>query len=364
MSGRREFILGAASGAMALSLSGCTDKDSEIYSATVAVQRAPLVSNPNAGELIRFATLAANSHNTQPWRFAISDKRITIVPDLTRRTPAVDPDDHHLFVSLGCAAENLSLAARSSGLSGEVSYSNDNSGRTVVETAPTSTGTDSLALAIPHRQTTRSEYDGRTVSSNDLKQLEAAARMDGVSLMIITDVTKRDTVRDYVTRGNSAQIDDPAFVRELKHWIRYNAAHAVAKADGLFSRSSGNPTLPPWLGSLMFDLVFTKSAENKKYSRQISSSSGIAVFTGDKEDKEHWVKVGRSFQRFALQATALGIRHAHINQPVEVPALRSDFAASLGIGKARPDLVIRFGYAPPMPMSLRRQVSLVIDSAS
>jgi hypothetical protein len=27
-----------------------------------------------------------------------------ILPDLSRRCPAVDPDDHHLFVSLGCAA--------------------------------------------------------------------------------------------------------------------------------------------------------------------------------------------------------------------------------------------------------------------
>jgi hypothetical protein len=25
-------------------------------------------------------------------------------------TPAVDPDDHHLYASLGCAAENLVIA--------------------------------------------------------------------------------------------------------------------------------------------------------------------------------------------------------------------------------------------------------------
>jgi hypothetical protein len=72
------------------------------------------------------------------------------------------------------------------------------------------------------------------------------------------------------------------------------------------------------------------------------------------------VRVGRSFQRFALQATALGIRHAHVNQAVEVPAVRADLAGWLGIGAARPDLVVRFGYAPPMPMSLRRPVAAVL----
>lgn len=54
-------------------------------------------------ELVRYATLAPSSHNTQCWKFALDEQSITIRPDLSRRCPAVDPDDHHLFVSLGCA---------------------------------------------------------------------------------------------------------------------------------------------------------------------------------------------------------------------------------------------------------------------
>ena len=56
------------------------------------------------------ATLAANGHNTQPWKFRLEERNVTILPDLTRRTEVVDPDDHHLCVSLGCAAENLVIA--------------------------------------------------------------------------------------------------------------------------------------------------------------------------------------------------------------------------------------------------------------
>lgn len=56
-------------------------------------------------ELVRCATLAPSSHNTQCWKFALEDKAIKILPDLSRRCPTVDPDDHHVFVSLGCAAE-------------------------------------------------------------------------------------------------------------------------------------------------------------------------------------------------------------------------------------------------------------------
>lgn len=66
--------------------------------------RAPLSTNPVLADLIRYATLAANSHNTQPWRFHPGGGKIDIRPDFARRTPAVDPDDHHLFVSLGRVA--------------------------------------------------------------------------------------------------------------------------------------------------------------------------------------------------------------------------------------------------------------------
>ena len=110
----------------------------------------------------------------------------------------------------------------------------------------------------------------------------------------------------------------------------------------------------------MFGVFFTKEAENDKYRDHIRSSAGIAVFIGNGNDPEHWVKVGRSFQRFALQATALDIRTGHINQPVEVPAVRTQFADWLGMSGRRPDLVIRFGRGPVLPISLRRKPDQVI----
>ena len=58
-------------------------------------------------ELLRSATLAPSSHNTQCWKFAFEEKAITILPDFSRRCPAVDAGDHQVFVSLGCSAENL-----------------------------------------------------------------------------------------------------------------------------------------------------------------------------------------------------------------------------------------------------------------
>ena len=61
-------------------------------------------------ELVRLAVLAASSHNTQPWKFAIRRDAITILPDFSRRCPveegllrtndqcaAVEHDGKHLL---------------------------------------------------------------------------------------------------------------------------------------------------------------------------------------------------------------------------------------------------------------------------
>jgi hypothetical protein len=87
------------------------------------------------------------------------------------------------------------------------------------------------------------------------------------------------------------------------------------------------------------------------------------VFVSDRNEPAGWVEAGRCCQRFALQATALRLRHAFINQPVEVAAVRGQFATYLGIGGRRPDLVMRFGYGPELPKSLRRPVERVILEA-
>jgi hypothetical protein len=167
----------------------------------------------------------------------------------------------------------------------------------------------------------------------------------------------------YLVAGNSAQMDNAAFVEELKSWIRFSYGDALSTRDGLFSKSSGNPALPGWIGRLIFSQVFTKDGENSKYDNQLRSSAGVAVFVSDKDEPAYWAEAGRCCQRFALQATALQLRHAFINQPVEVSAVRGQFASYLGIGGRRPDLVMRFGYGPELPKSLRRPVEDVVLSA-
>lgn len=312
-------------------------------------------------ELVRYATLAPSSHNTQCWKFRLGDRSVSILPDYQRRCPIVDPDDHHLFVSLGCAAENLVRAASAMGFRGDTIFNAGADEAVEISLTPAPEVRTPLFEAIPRRQSTRGPYDAKPLSNDELKLLEAAGSGTGVRVHLLTEKKAMENVLDFVVQGNTAQMRDPAFVSELKDWLRFNGGQAARLGDGLFSGSSGNPTAPSWFGRLMFDLFFTEKAENDKYAQHVRSSSGIAVFASEVEGKDQWIEVGRAFQRFALQATALDVRTAHLNQPVEVASLRPQFAASLGLSTGRPDLVIRFGRGPERPRSLRRPVDAVLS---
>ena len=310
--------------------------------------------------LVRYATLAPSSHNTQCWQFRLEEQAIAILPDLSRRCPVVDPDDHHLYVSLGCAAENLAQAAIAQGFSGNITF--DDSGDGVVRVALDSGSAIATPLveAIPHRQCSRTEYDSQPISAEELHLLTTAGTGEGVRVVMFTQPAQIETVVAYVVRGNTAQLTNPAFRQELKTWIRFNDGVAKRTGDGLSGRTTGNPAAPSWLGKLLFKLILRVQPENEKVARHIRSSAGVAVLVSDQNDRAHWVEAGRCYERFALQATALGIRNAFVNQPVEEASLRPEFAKALGLGAGRPDLVVRFGRGPEMPRSLRRPVAAVI----
>ena len=350
-----------------LALTACSQEPaSDAYETVAALTWQPgpvtgLAGDALGRELVRHATLAPSSHNTQCWKFALDPqgRSVTVLPDASRRCPAVDPDDHHVFVSLGCATENLVQAALAHGLRGEAVFRpEDNAVQIRLE--PTPAQTTPLFSAIFTRQCTRGDYDGQPLSSDELALLQRAGSSDTVQMQLVTERPKMEQVLDYVVQANTAQMADAAFLKELKAWIRFNGPDAVRHRDGLYSLCSGSPNIPSWIGDLGFRWLFTPKGENDKYARHLRNSAGIALFVGQVADKAHWVDVGRAYERFALQATALGVRNAFLNQPVEVAAVRSPFAAALGLAGQRPDLVVRFGRGPLLPRSLRRSVESVL----
>jgi len=330
------------------------------YGEATAALRRPLDPAGGVDELVRGATLAANGHNTQPWRFEAAAGRLVIGPDRQRRCPVVDADDHHLWASLGGAVENAVQAAPALGLHATAEPSA--AGVTLhLERAPALD--DGAGDAIRRRQCTRTPYGGEALTPAELAALEAAGGGDGVELRLLTDARDRALALDAILEAERRQLSDRAFRRELFYWMRCTDGEALASGDGLAARVMGAPRLPRPLVRALLPVVLSASREAAKRRREVASSAGLAVFTGATATPAGWIAVGRACQRFALEATRRGIRYAFVNQPVEVAAIRPAFAAALGLGDRRPDLVVRFGRGPLVPYSLRRPVAEVLTVA-
>jgi hypothetical protein len=309
-------------------------------------------------ELVRYAILAASGHNTQPWQFAIKENAIEIHPDYMRHLPAVDPTDRELWISLGCALENLLIAARVSGYAARVIYPSAND-FIRIELTTDKPQTNKLFDAIPLRQNTRSEYDGQPVKTADLDQVQAVSLEPGVVLHFVTNPSELETVLEYVNQGNLSQYADKEFVNELLHWLRFTKKEALASRDGLYSAASGNPQVPRWLGQRVVGGL-TPQQQADTDAKKLRSSPGAVVIASESEDKTAWVRTGQVYERMALTMTSLNIKSAFLNQPIEVAEVRRQFQSAIKLGNALPQLLVRFGYADSMPRSLRRPLEQVI----
>ncbi len=312
-------------------------------------------------DLVSYAVLAPSGHNTQPWKFAVRGDTVQIFPDFARRLPAVDPQDRELWISLGCALENLVQAAQAAGYAADVVYPTlGNESITVHLRQSPATGPAPLSAAIPHRQNDRSLYDGRAVSAHVLRDIARVKPGAGVSSLIFTDTAHKEMLIEYIMSGDRRQFGDPAFVAELVSWMRFNKPEALHSLDGLYMRCTGNPDVPRWLGK-QFLSASTAGQQADTSAKKARSSSGLIVLSAASDDTQHWIETGRFYERLALTLTAAGVQVAFLNQPAEVPTLRSQLAASLNLGTAQPQLVLRFGHAPtPLPHSLRRPLDAVL----
>ena len=359
----RRDILGAGVVALASgSLAGCGSSGRDEYAALAANiwRHTPGLPDTVQGvlaELVRYATLAPSTYNSQCWRFRASRDSVTILPDPDRRSPAVDPDDHHLHVSLGCAAENIVQSAAAIGLGSFVEAGPTAAdGVTVrLELAPPSRSP--LADAIPGRQTTRAAYNGKPVPAADLTRLEWIARGPGVTPVFVTGAIQKRRLLELAAVASREWRAEAAKLAELKRWTRFDDVTALSTRDGLAPGPAGRAALPPALGSVLFGLLAASDRQNDQLVTRVRSSAGLLAFVTAVDDRAHWVETGRAFQRFALLATALGIRHDWVNAPTEQPALRPRLGMELGEPAGRPSLLLRFGYGPARPRSLRRDLT-------
>lgn len=314
--------------------------------------------------LVECAIKAPSGHNTQPWKFENIENGIIIHPDFKRALPVVDADNYELYVSLGCALENMLIAGKQKGYSYKVSYPEQSGSSILIDLTKDETGNiapDLLFNEISKRQVTKTKYNDKPLSDDVLKQVGSCFNFEGISMLIFESKKKFEKIIPLIIEANNLQFNNRDFLNELVHWIRFSKNEAEKKKDGIWSATMGMPGLGRFFGSLVMKNFVKSKSEEKRLIDLLEHTSGLAIFISDTNNAEAWVKTGQAFQRFGLTTTHLGVSHAHLNMPCEEVTVRQKFAKALGVEGCHPLLLIRYGYADKkMPYSYRRNFKDVV----
>ena len=308
-------------------------------------------------EIISYAAKAPSGHNTQPWRFSLSENTISIKPNFDVVLPIVDKSNRELYISLGCATENLLIAATHFGYEAHVAQY-DSTEIKVKLIKNDQVVKDDMFHQIDRRQTNRSVYHYRKIGDAPLAKLRTLS-----SDIYFAEIgsTLADTLTKYIAKGNEMQMSDKAFREELLSWMRFNDNQVKKMGEGLSNKVFGNPSLPGMIAKPIVRQFLKPNTQNKGDMKKIASSSHLMLFTTKHNTVKEWIDLGRLLQRFCLTTTGLGIASAYCNQPCEVVPLANELQKTLPINGEYPTLLLRIGYADPTPYSPRKKIEDVIE---
>jgi nitroreductase len=345
-------------------------------------------SDHGALALVRAAILAASPHNTQPWLFKVTDSWIELYIDTQRNVGALDPYLREQHIGMGCALENLMLAAAANGYAGTVTLLPGPLGPIPAEPRPKLVARVDLATgnreaselydAIPRRHTNRSAYlPQKPIPPQFVDTLSRLASDEGdVKIFLFTADAARKKIVAISSASNAELYSDPEVERGSERWIRTKWSVVQNFRDGLTIDAFGLPpiatavvkVMPMW----MLRWAVARGAKNGYSDLMLSAPLIGIIAVHDRYDQEQCLRAGRLWQRVHLLATARGLAGRPCNEAVEMidheralgrPARRAVLLGEvMGAATWEPTFVFYMGYPTRPPRaSPRRSIQNVVQ---
>jgi len=294
--------------------------------------------------LLKYAISAPSCLNTQPWLFESQGNKIKIIADRSRWRTIADADQRELNISVGCALENILIAAEHFRYCHQTSYSEHDHAAVIVLNPggkPSSFRGPELFKGIPERYTNRKIYRDKLLSKGILKSLQEVCVEEGIKLHLAYDTETKRKANDLLAKAYSIQLDDPAFRKELGYWL----------GQGLFSDSWARSKITQMIGT---NLNLGKSRA-KKFSELLMSASAFGIISSIMNNHKAQVEAGQVLERIWLKATALGIGLHPISQILEITDIKEEASELNPIPDLCPQIMFGLGYAEPSLKHIQRR---------
>jgi nitroreductase len=303
--------------------------------------------------LLRFAILAPSARNSQPWFFRVRGNRVLLLADLARSQPVSDPNRRELYIALGCALENLLVAAEHLGFEHSVAYfprpgQQDlaamiafRPGGTV---SPARSGT--TLDAIRRRRNEAGLFNSTPVPAHLQQRLTGCCIEPDLVVNLSEDILFHRWIDTLTMASDRADLGNPAFRMELQYW-RSLSVFGSRLEEGMAS----NGKLP-----------MNREAVAVLDHLKVESAPVIGLIRGAGDTHFIQLKTGQVFERIWLTATALGVSINPMSQTMRRPELRSAVRELMPSVGWVPQHLFRVGYSgnDPEPRAPRRPLEEVL----
>ena len=303
-------------------------------------------------QLVRAAVLAANVHNTQPWRFELTADALDISADLERNLGAFDPFRRELFQSIGCAAENCRIIAQAQGLEGRIEAlpgrlppTPEDARAVIVHLVPGSQVVPANLRLLERRRTHRGPFEPWPPSEVLLAELPPLAAEFPLTRLTLLIGRPARLLGRHIVEAAQQIVADARMAADTSAWFRLRQREVERRRDGLTLDVAGDHPLLRLLGR-----AFPPSRE-KALRRWLADTEQVHVGTAsafgvisvqDPFDRPTAIAVGRLWQRLQLRLTQRGMASQPLNQPLE----RADRERQLGLPDRWAALLESFGAGP------------------
>jgi hypothetical protein len=303
-------------------------------------------------------------HNTQPWRFRVSQNAIELYYD-PRRKLLADPMGREMLISCGAALFGLRLAVRSLGYQPVVDLLPEPGRLRLVARVrpgaakPMSAAERDLVKALPRRHTHRGGFGPGPLPAGLLAGLQHDALAEGATLAIVEPGLAYERLSDIAHAVGRRLRQDARARADVRQWTR-NAgslardgipAHAFPAATDA-ARAGPRGRLP----GRDFDLGRGFGLADPEGP----APAVTAVLLTARDTRADWLRAGQGLHRLLLHAASRWVFASLHTELLEISSIRALIRDRLALSGA-PQMLLQLGVADTTHPTGRRPPDELIE---
>jgi hypothetical protein len=306
-------------------------------------------------EVLYYASLAPNGHNTQMWKVGVSENGeiLKIFIDSSRLLPVVDPNGRESLISVGAFIENMKQALFAYGFKYELS---------IIEEIDIKNNPFVAEINIKDRGNGTINYDilnNMQKRHTDKSKYLADKPLDGVSIDTLTNFSDGNIlifqngssdfnfIKEITLLANEIQALSPEAREELANWLRFSDEEAIKTSDGLPAEQLG---LSGIVKKLYYATTNREKAKTEKFGKtsfnlaksQLNNCMAFLIVTGGDTPKGY-IEAGMKMESLWLKAVELNISVHPMSQALEEKETNGQIKNKY-IGKNNIQMIMRAGY--------------------